>query len=130
MKNIHTLIKNSETRLFKAVFPNTTNHYGTLFGGTALQLMDEVSFICATRFSRKKVVTVSSDKVDFAKSIPEGTIVELVASIKSVGTTSCVVNVDLFMEEMYSSIRDKVVNGSFTFVAIDDQKKPIPIIDL
>ena len=93
MKNIHTLIKNSETRLFKAVFPNTTNHYGTLFGGTALQLMDEVSFICATRFSRKKVVTVSSDKVDFAKSIPEGTIVELVASIKSVGKTSCVVNV-------------------------------------
>ena len=92
--------------------------------------MDEVSFICATRFSRKKVVTVSSDKVDFAKSIPEGTIVELVASIKSVGKTSCVVNVDIFMEEMYSKKRDKVVSGSFTFVAINDQKKPIPIIDL
>ncbi|MFT4802116.1 MAG: acyl-CoA hydrolase [Flavobacteriaceae bacterium] len=128
MKNIDTLIKESETRLFKAVFPNTTNHYGTLFGGTALQLMDEVSFICATRFSRKKVVTVSSDKVDFAKPIPEGTIVELVATIKSVGNTSCIVNVDIFMEEMYSNKRDKVVSGSFTFVAVDDQKKPIAII--
>mgnify|MGYP001214018541 CR=1 FL=1 len=129
MKSIETLIRESETRLFKAVFPNTTNHYGTLFGGTALQLMDEVSFICATRFSRKKVVTVSSDKIDFAKPIPEGTIVELVATIKTVGNTSCIVNVDIFMEEMYSNKREKVVSGSFTFVAVDDQKKPIPIID-
>lgn len=129
MKNIDTLIKESETRLFKAVFPNTTNHYGTLFGGTALQLMDEVSFICATRFSRKKVVTVSSDKVDFTKPIPEGTIVELIATIKSVGKTSCIVNVDIFMEEMYSIKREKVVSGSFTFVAINDQKNPISILD-
>ena len=129
MKNIHTLIKNSETRLFKAVFPNTTNHYGTLFGGTALQLMDEVSFICATRFSRKKVVTVSSDKVDFAKSIPEGTIVELVASIKSVGKTSCVVMLTYLWKRCTVQAR-KSCKRIFTFVAINDQKKPIPIIDL
>ena len=38
-------IERSETRLFKAVFPNTTNHYDTLFGGTAMQMMDEVAFI-------------------------------------------------------------------------------------
>ena len=41
-------IKNSETRIFKAVFPNTTNHYDTLFGGTAMHMMDEVAFITAT----------------------------------------------------------------------------------
>lgn len=33
-------IKLSETRVFKAVFPNTNNHYDTLFGGTAMQMMD------------------------------------------------------------------------------------------
>lgn len=57
--------QNSETRIFKAVFPNTTNHYDTLFGGTAMQLMDEVAFIAATRFSRQRMVTVSSDRIDF-----------------------------------------------------------------
>ena len=36
----------AETRIFKAVFPNTTNHYDTLFGGTALQLMDETVRRC------------------------------------------------------------------------------------
>ncbi|MDT3409111.1 UNVERIFIED_CONTAM: acyl-CoA hydrolase [Pseudacidovorax intermedius] len=61
-------IEASETRIFKAVFPNTTNHYDTLFGGTAMQLMDEVAFITATRFARKRVVTVSSDKIDFKKT--------------------------------------------------------------
>ena len=67
MRDIDKRIKESETRIFKAVFPNTTNHYDTLFGGTALHHMDEVSFICATRFSRKKVVTISTDKIDFKK---------------------------------------------------------------
>ncbi len=29
-----------ETRIVEMVFPNQTNHYGTLFGGDALLLMD------------------------------------------------------------------------------------------
>jgi len=70
-------IKHSETTIFKAVFPNTTNHYDTLFGGTAMQLMDETAFIAATRFSRQQMVTVSSDKIDFKQPIPAGTIIEL-----------------------------------------------------
>jgi acyl-CoA hydrolase len=38
-------IEESTTSIFKAVFPNTTNHYDTLFGGTAMHLMDEVAVI-------------------------------------------------------------------------------------
>ncbi|MHA7059472.1 acyl-CoA thioesterase [Aquimarina sp. M1] len=129
MNTIDQLIQKSETRIFKAVFPNTTNHYETLFGGTALQLMDEVSFICATRFSRKKVVTISTGKIDFEKPIPEGTIIELVAKVHEVGNTSCVVKVDIYKEEMYSYDREIAVSGFFKFVAIDNDKKPIPIID-
>lgn len=121
-------IQKSVTQIFKAVFPNTTNHYDTLFGGTALQLMDESSFICATRFSRKKVVTISTDQIDFKKSIPQGSIIELVSKVIKVGTTSCVVETDIFMEDMYSYNREKVVTGVFTFVAVDDDKKPVSIL--
>jgi len=129
MKLTDDLIKASETRIFKAIFPNTTNHYNTLFGGTALHMMDEASFICATRFSRKKVVTISTDKIDFTKPIPEGTIVELVATINKVGRTSCVVKVNIFMEKMYDKSRELSVTGFFTFVAVDEDMKPIPIQD-
>lgn len=127
-KSIEERIKNAETRIFKAVFPNTTNHYDTLFGGTALQLMDEVAFICATRFSRKKVVTISSDKVDFKLPIPAGTLVELVANVVHVGKTSIQVGIDIFVEEMYSQERYKAVHGTFTMVAVDDEKQPVSVI--
>lgn len=128
MDTIEIRKEKSKTIIFKAVFPNTTNHYDTLFGGTALQLMDEASFICATRFSRKKVVTISTGKIDFEKPIPEGTIIELVAMVQDVGTTSCTVQVDIYKEDMYSEKREIAVSGLFKFVAINNEKKPIPIL--
>lgn len=120
-------IKNSETSIFKAVFPNTTNHYDTLFGGTAMQLMDEVAFITATRFSRQRMVTVSSDRIDFRKPIPAGTIVELKGKVTYLGNTSLKIRVDIFVEQMYSNEREKAVSGEFTFVAIDENKQPVKI---
>ncbi len=126
--SLENRVNASETRIFKAVFPNTTNHYDTLFGGTALHMMDEASFICATRFSRKKMVTISTDAIDFTKPIPEGTIIELIARIDKVGNTSCVVRVDIFKEDMYSDDRELAVTGFFKFVALDDNKKPTPIL--
>ena len=128
MITIEERIHHSTTRIFKAVFPNTTNHYDTLFGGTAMQLMDEVAFITATRFSRKRVVTVSSDKIDFKKPIPAGTIVELIGKVVYVGNTSLRVLVEIYIEEMYSDVREKAVTGDFTFVAIDEEKKPVKVI--
>ena len=121
-------IKNSETRIFKAVFPNTTNHYDTLFGGTAMQLMDEVAFIAATRFTRKRCVTVSSDRIDFKQAIPAGTIIELVARVSKIGNTSLDVKVEIYIEEMYHDQRKKAISGSFTFVALDENKQPTKVL--
>jgi acyl-CoA hydrolase len=117
----------SETRIFKAVFPNTTNHYDTLFGGAAMQLMDEVAFITATRFSRQRMVTVSSDRIDFKRPIPSGTIVELHGRVTYIGTTSLKVRVDIHVEQMYAEHREKAVSGEFTFEAVDEHKRPLRI---
>ncbi|MNK01333.1 putative acyl-CoA thioester hydrolase [compost metagenome] len=118
----------SETHIFKAVFPNTTNHYDTLFGGTAMQLMDEVAFITATRFSRQRVVTVSSDRIDFKKPIPAGTFAELIGKVTHIGNTSLQVHVEIYVEKMYSLEREKAITGNFTFVAINENKEPVSII--
>lgn len=129
MKTTEEKINNSITRVFKAVFPNTTNHYDTLFGGTAMQYMDEIAFITATRFSRQKMVTVSSDKIDFKIPIPHGTIIELIGKVTYIGTTSLKVRVDIFIEKMYDNeYREKAITGEFTFVAIDENKKAVKII--
>jgi acyl-CoA hydrolase len=121
-------IEASETRIFKAVFPNTTNHYDTLFGGTAMHMMDEVAFITATRFSRQIMVTVSSDRINFNKPIPAGTIVELIGRVSHIGNTSLKVKVEIYIEQMYAETREKAVTGEFSFVAIDQNKKPTSIL--
>ncbi len=39
-----------EVRMAEIVFPNHTNHMGTLFGGQALAWMDKAAFLAAARY--------------------------------------------------------------------------------
>ena len=118
----------AETRVCTTVFPFLTNHHDTLFGGKAMAIMDEVSFMAATRFCRKRLVTVSTDRIDFEKAIPSGSIIEAVAKVESVGRTSLKVKVEIYLEKMYEEGRELAIQGMFTFVALDDDKKPIPVL--
>lgn len=128
-EDIQQRIEESKTSVFKVVFPNTTNHYDTLFGGTAMQNMDEVAFIAGTRFCRKNLVTVSSGQIDFKKAIPADTIVEFYAEVIHIGNTSLKVRVEVFKENMFDRHRTKSIEGIFTMVAVDENKKPIKILD-
>jgi len=125
---IQKRIEYAVTRVTKTVFPGRTNHHNTLFGGEALAWMDEAAFIAATRFCRKPLVTVCSDRVDFKVSIPAGTILELVARVAHVGRTSIKIQVDIFVEHMYNDDQHKAISGSFTFVALDENRKPTPVL--
>lgn len=127
--NYEVEIQKSITKVFKVVFPNTTNHHNTMFGGKVMEMMDEVAFMTATRFARKAFVTVSCDRIDFKKPIPADTLVELIGRVKYVGNTSVKVNVEIFVEEMYADKREKSVSGDFTLVAIDNEKKPSKIFE-
>jgi acyl-CoA hydrolase len=129
MSTIEEKTKNSRTSFVRAVFPGNTNHYDTLFGGITLKWMDEIAFITATRFGRKKFVTVSTDRIDFSMPIPGGHFVELVGEIRKVGRTSIVVEVSLFLEQMYEEGKVLAVKGDFTLVAIDDDRKPVSVLD-
>lgn len=121
-------IDQSETRVCTTVFPFLTNHHDTLFGGKAMAIMDEVSFMAATRFCRKRLVTVSTDRIDFEKAIPNGSIIEAIARVHSVGRTSVKVKVKIFLEKMYEEGRELAIQGMFTFVALDENKQPIPVM--
>ncbi|MCA5004981.1 acyl-CoA thioesterase [Sphingobacterium bovistauri] len=119
----------AETRVCTTVFPFLTNHHDTLFGGKAMAIMDEVSFMAATRFCRKRLVTVSSDKINFEKAIPSGSIIEAIARVDSVGRTSLKVKVEIYLEHMYEEGRELAIQGMFTFVALGDDKKPISVTE-
>jgi acyl-CoA hydrolase len=84
-------------------------------------MMDEVAFITATRFTRKRCVTVSSDKIDF-KPIPWN-YYRTYRHVTRIGNTSLDVKVEIYIEQMYSNHREKAISGNFTFVALDENKK-------
>lgn len=90
--------------------------------------MDEAAFICATSFSRKRMVTINSSSIDFLEPIPAGSIIELIAEVVQVGRTSLKIQVNIYLEEMYDEIRFKAIDGIFTFVAIDENRLPIPVL--
>ncbi|MDK2977453.1 MAG: hypothetical protein PWP52_167 [Bacteroidales bacterium] len=119
----------AETRQVKVVFKNLINDHNTLFGGIALQWMDEVAYITATRFCRKKVVTISTGKINFKKPIPYGTIAELIGSVEKAGTVKLEINVKIFIEEKYSENRELAVEGNFIFAAVDDNNLPVKLFD-
>jgi acyl-CoA hydrolase len=112
-------------RSFKVVFPHTTNHHNTMFGGEIISMMVEVAFMTATRFTRQRLVIVAVERIDFAKPIPAGTIVEAVGSISKIGNTSLAVTVEVFRESMYEEGRQMVTEGNFKLVALDDHDRPV-----
>ena len=117
----------NEVRLAQLVMPNQTNHHGTLFGGHALGLMDHAGWIAATRYARRTMVTVASDRVEFKVPVRAGQLVELVARVARVGRTSVTVAVDMFAEEVATGERRLATSGSFVFVAVDDEGRPTPV---
>jgi acyl-CoA hydrolase len=118
----------SETRQFKVIFPNTLNAHETLFGGTAMQWMDEVAYITASRYTRMRMVTISTDKMQFKNAIKSGTIAEIIGKVVRVTIFKLSVSIEIYVEEMFSEKRFKAVEAIFTFAAIDNNHKPIKLI--
>jgi len=117
----------TEARLVDIVFPGQANHYGTLFGGQALALMDKAAFIVASRFARSRMVTASSERVDFHVPVSQGELVELVARIESTGRSSIVVEVELYAENLLTGERRLGTRGRFVLVAVDEAGRPRPV---
>ena len=120
-------IKKAETRQFKAVFPKNLNDQKNLFGGMAMKWMDEVAYITATRFAKKKMVTVSCDKTKFLSPIKAGTIAEIIGNVIKVKNATIEIQIEIFLEDKYSDERYKVVEALFTFAAVNEKNKPTRI---
>ncbi|HEY9680040.1 MAG TPA: acyl-CoA thioesterase [Drouetiella sp.] len=117
----------SETRIVEMVFPTQTNHYGTLFGGQALALMDKCAFIAASRYARKTMVTASSERIDFQCPVRLGSLVEVVGRVQRSGTTSVSVGVELYEENLLTGERHLCAHGNFVLVAVNEHSKPVPL---
>ncbi|MFZ5635314.1 MAG: acyl-CoA thioesterase [Pseudomonadota bacterium] len=113
-----------EARIWEIVFPDHTNHLGTLFGGQALAWMDKAAFVAATRFARRTVVTARSEQIDFHVPVRQGQLVELVARVSEVGRSSMQIEVELHTEDPHRGTRKLCTRGRFTMVALSSFGAP------
>ncbi|MBM7580726.1 acyl-CoA thioesterase [Jeotgalibacillus terrae] len=123
-------MKESRTIQTSHVLPPDTNHHGTLFGGQLMAYIDNVASIAATKHSRSLVVTASTDSVDFLKPIRVGDAVTLESFVSYTGTSSMEVFVRVTTENLLSGEQSVAAISFLTFVAIDNNGKPIPVQDV
>lgn len=112
---------------FKLVMPEHLNHYGFLFGGNLLKFVDEIAWIAASHeYPGYHFVTIAMDKVEFRKSVREGTILRFQSTKTHVGNTSVSFLVEVWRDVAVEQ-RELVFSTSVTLVRVDDQGNKQPI---
>lgn len=117
----------AEARFLEVVLPEQANHYGTLYGANALQIMGKAAFVCATRHASCAVVMAKADSIEFIRPIRIGAIIDVRANVVFQGRSSMTVVVEIVAEDPAGQTGTPSISGRFLMVAVDDDGVPIPI---
>ncbi|MFX3632815.1 MAG: acyl-CoA thioesterase [Candidatus Pristimantibacillus sp.] len=109
------------------VFPTDVNNHNTLFGGKLMAYIDDIASISATKHCRYSVVTASTDSVDFLHPIRPTDYVSLESFVTWNGRTSVEVFVKVIKEDLLSGEKKVAATSFLTFVALDENNKPVPV---
>ena len=104
--------------------PSAANPSGDIFGGWVLAQMDIAAGIVAYMRAQGRVATVAIDAMSFHQPVLVGDIVSCYADVVRIGRTSMVMHVEAWAKRVRTGEEIKVTEAKFTFVAIDDDRKP------
>lgn len=107
--------------------PADTNPNGDIFGGWLMSQMDIAGATVAIRRAAGRVVTVAVDAMTFLKPVHVGDVVSFHASITKEGRTSMVISIVAYARRNRGEEEEKVTAGTFTYVAIDEDRRPRPL---
>ncbi|HEY3378254.1 MAG TPA: acyl-CoA thioesterase [Armatimonadota bacterium] len=107
--------------------PRDSNHYGYVYGGTVMGLVDQAAYAAAIRHARQPVVTVCVDHLTFLRPIYIGDVITVKASVNFVGRTSMEVGVRVETERLTSGEVEHVGSAYLTMVALAADGNPTPV---
>lgn len=108
--------------------PGDTNANGDIFGGWVLSQMDLGGSIIAKSYSPSgRSVTAAIDAMEFVNPIKVGEMVSCYANRISFGRTSMKIALETWVYNYTTLVSKIVTHGVFTYVAIDESGRPIPI---
>ncbi|GAB2790772.1 acyl-CoA thioesterase [Rhabdobacter roseus] len=120
----------SEVTMTEMVLPNDTNTLNNLMGGRLLHWMDICAAIAAQKHSNRIVVTASVDNVSFTEPIKLGNIVTMKAKVTRAFNSSMEVFLDVWAEDIPAGQRISTNRAFYTFVAVDQNGRPIEVPEL
>lgn len=107
--------------------PGDTNPSGDIFGGWVLSQMDIAGGIAAAERSKSRVVTVAVEAMTFIAPVKVGDVLCVYTTIERVGTTSISVFMEAWARRNRLDEREKVTDGRFVYVALDETGKAKPV---
>jgi len=108
--------------------PKDTNRYGTVFGGVILSYLDIAGVLEARKTAPLNYVTVAMNKVEFHQPVFVGDQVSFYTRTIRKGRTS--ITVEVYVEAArYDKPSElvQVTSAEITYVAVDENRKPVTI---
>ena len=110
------------------MMPKDTNAHGTIFGGVILSYIDQAGAVEAKKHGAQLLVTIAMREVVFHEPVYVGDLVSFYTRLVRVGRTSITVAVEVVTQPGDGSAERKVTEAEVTFVNLDENRKPIPVV--
>ena len=107
--------------------PKDTNPSGDVFGGWILSQMDIAGGVFCKQIAMGRVVTVAIDSTQFRLPVFIADTLCCYVNFVKQGRTSVTVHIEAWVNREYD--KEKIIlvtEGEFTFVKVDEDRKPIP----
>lgn len=109
--------------------PADTNPSGDIFGSWIMSQMDLAAGSAAARISPGRCATVAVEGMSFHEPVKVGDELTVLARLIKHGRSSITFDVQAWRRPRDREIQTCVIRAHFTFVALDDNGRPMPLPD-
>ncbi|WP_442775340.1 acyl-CoA thioesterase [Sphaerotilus montanus] len=109
--------------------PSDANGNGDIFGGWIMAQVDIAGAVLPARIARGRITTVAVNQFIFKQAVSVSDLLSFYATVERIGTTSVTVHVEVYAERNPADPKTvKVTEANLTYVAIDRDGRPRPIV--
>lgn len=120
-------VESSKVTMTQLMLPSYANFSGKIHGGYILNLLDQIAFASASKYTETYCVTASTDRVDFLNPVEVGHLLTMKASVNYVGNTSVVVGIRVESQNIQTGEIKHCNSSYFTMIAKDHDGKNMTV---
>lgn len=119
------LPKDKQPSIRVLAMPADTNSAGDIFGGWLMSQIDIAGSVLGHRVTNGRVVTVAVNDFQFIQPVFVGDLVSIFTEVSRIGNTSMDIAIVAYAERKRQQEEcSRVAAATFTYVALDENRKP------